>query len=101
MTRNFYYNTFRLFVQLYSDLMFRMNIRRLADLPAGPKLFVANHPSGVDPFLIHLLTRDHLSVLITESAFKVPLIGWLITRSSTWRACPALMRHSREWASAS
>jgi len=45
------------------------------DFPSGPKLFVANHPSASDPFIIHLVLPDHLSVLISGNAFAMPLFG--------------------------
>jgi 1-acyl-sn-glycerol-3-phosphate acyltransferase len=55
--------------------MFKLNILRLTQLPAGPKILVANHPSATDPFIIHLLVKEGLNVLITESAFQVPAFG--------------------------
>jgi 1-acyl-sn-glycerol-3-phosphate acyltransferase len=41
-------------------------------------LFVANHPSASDPFLIHLLSSKHLSVLISGNAFGMPLFGYFL-----------------------
>jgi 1-acyl-sn-glycerol-3-phosphate acyltransferase len=66
------------FIKLYALLMFRFDIHRQSKLPGGPKIFVANHPSATDPFLIHLVTRERLNVLIIESAFNVPLFGQLL-----------------------
>lgn len=62
-------------LRVYALFMLRLEIRRLAEMPAGPKLFVANHPSATDPFLIHLVAREHMSVLITANAFAVPVFG--------------------------
>jgi 1-acyl-sn-glycerol-3-phosphate acyltransferase len=58
--------------------MLRLDIHWRAPLPAGPKLFIANHPSATDPFLIHLLSSKHLSVMIRESAFLMPVFGRLL-----------------------
>jgi 1-acyl-sn-glycerol-3-phosphate acyltransferase len=55
--------------------MLRLDIHWHDALPSGPKLFVANHPSATDPFLIHLISRQPMSVMITEKAFAVPLLG--------------------------
>lgn len=63
-------------IRLYARLMLKLDIRwRAAPLPAGPKLFIANHPSASDPFLIHLLSSKPLSVMITGNAFDMPLFG--------------------------
>lgn len=58
--------------------MLRFEVKHKGVLPAGPKLFVANHPSATDPFLIHLVSREEMNVMITEKAFKVPLFGWFL-----------------------
>jgi 1-acyl-sn-glycerol-3-phosphate acyltransferase len=65
----------RSIIRLYAFLMFRLDILRQAKLPGGPKILVANHPSGTDPFIIHLMMKERLNVLITESAFNVPVFG--------------------------
>ena len=62
-------------IRLYARLMFKLDIRFCRPLGAGPQLFVANHPSASDPFLIHLLSSKHMSVLISGNAFAMPLFG--------------------------
>jgi 1-acyl-sn-glycerol-3-phosphate acyltransferase len=62
-------------IRTYARLMLKLDIRFRGPLPAGPKLFVANHPSASDPFLIHLLPTKHLSVLISGNAFAMPMFG--------------------------
>jgi len=64
-----------MFVCLYARLMLRLDIHWQDQLPSGPKLFVANHPSATDPFFIHLIFRQPMSVMITSNAFDVPLLG--------------------------
>ena len=73
MHRNMLYEAARALIQIYAKLMFRMDIEKHESLPDGPKLFVANHPSATDPFLIHIYSR--MSVLITANAFAFPLFG--------------------------
>ena len=63
------------FIRLYARLMLHIDIQWQDALPAGPKIFAANHPSATDPFLIHLVSQQPVSVCITESAFSVPVLG--------------------------
>ncbi len=58
--------------------MLRFDVKYQSPLPPGPKLFVANHPSATDPFLIHLVTREEVNVMITEKAFNVRFFGWFL-----------------------
>lgn len=62
-------------IRVYARFMLKFDVLCYANLPSGPKLFVANHPSASDPFIIHLLSADHLSVLISGNAFEMPLFG--------------------------
>jgi len=71
----------RMIILAYARLMFRIDIQRHEPLPPGPKIFVPNHPSATDPFLIHLISRQAISVLISGSAFTVPLFGRFLRAS--------------------
>ncbi len=62
----------------YASLMLKLDIHRHELLAAGPKIFVCNHPSATDPFLIHIIARERLNVLITAKAFGVPIFGWYL-----------------------
>ncbi len=75
MTSNHVYGLTVQLIRLYARLMFKLDIRFHSALPAGPKLFAANHPSASDPFLIHLLSSKHLSVLVSGNAFAMPVFG--------------------------
>lgn len=70
-----WYELGRSIVDLYSKLMFNLNIHYKATLPAGPKILAVNHPSTVDPILLTLVTPEQMSVLITERLFKLPICG--------------------------
>jgi 1-acyl-sn-glycerol-3-phosphate acyltransferase len=76
MQNNRLYEMTRMVIQAYSSLLLRMDVHwHEPRLPDGPKIFVANHPSASDPFLLCLLPRGHLSVFVSGSAFSVPLFG--------------------------
>lgn len=46
--------------------------------PTGPVLFIANHQSYLDPVLVGLAVRRHLSYLARKSLFRHPLFALLI-----------------------
>ncbi len=75
------YSLGRIIVRLYARLMFNLDIHWYDDISPGPKLFVANHPSATDPFLIHLISPQPMSVLITVNAFTVPLLGYYLRKT--------------------
>jgi 1-acyl-sn-glycerol-3-phosphate acyltransferase len=68
------------FVRLFALVMLRLDIHRHSQLPAGPVIYVANHPSATDGFLIHMVSRKQLNVLITAKAFSVPVFGWFLSK---------------------
>jgi len=77
---NHFYLPSRAFVRTFAALMLRFDVRHHNPLPPGPKLFVANHPSATDPFLIHLVSHEEVNVMITEKAFQVPFFGWFLRK---------------------
>ena len=70
----------RILLQLFAAVMLRLEVKHQRPLPPGPKLFVANHPSATDPFLIHLISREEMNVMITEKAFQVRFFGSFLRR---------------------
>ncbi len=75
MYANFLYKLSVRVIRLYARIMLRLDVRLTSELPFGPKLFIANHPSATDPFLLPLLSSKHLGVLISGNAFAMPLFG--------------------------
>jgi 1-acyl-sn-glycerol-3-phosphate acyltransferase len=67
-------------VRFFALVMLRFDVRWHGTLPSGPMIFVANHPSATDPFLIHMITRQQMNVMITAKAFKVPVFGWFLQK---------------------
>jgi 1-acyl-sn-glycerol-3-phosphate acyltransferase len=78
MLNNTLYALGRIVLLLFAGLMLKLTIRRLGIMPAGPKIFVSNHPSATDPFMIHIISPERLNVLITAKAFSVPVFGWFL-----------------------
>ena len=70
-----WYEMGRAIVNLYSRLMFDLNVHYKSKLPAGAKILACNHPSTDDPILLTLVTPEQMSILITERLFKVPICG--------------------------
>lgn len=75
-------------VALYARIMLKMDVLRHADLPRGPKIIVANHPSTTDPFLVLTLVRERVSILIHDTLFRVPLFGHYLRRAGHVRVVP-------------
>jgi 1-acyl-sn-glycerol-3-phosphate acyltransferase len=80
MLQKILYEFSRTLLRIFSTIMLRFEVRRHTHLPAGPKIFVANHPSATDPFLIHLVSKEKLNVMITAKAFQVPVFGSFLRR---------------------
>jgi 1-acyl-sn-glycerol-3-phosphate acyltransferase len=59
----------------YVRRLMRSDVEWEADVPSGAKIIAANHPTTADPFLMMSWPFEPVYILISESAFKVPLIG--------------------------
>src|SRR5262245_47164414 len=46
--------------------------------PAGPALLIANHQSFLDPPLLGIAARRHLTYLARDTLFINPIFGWFI-----------------------
>ena len=75
------YTLGRHFTLAYARLLIDYSIQWHAPLPAGPKLIVANHPSFSDPFAFMMLSPRPISILITATAFLVPLFGLYLRKT--------------------
>ena len=69
------YKAGRIFIGTYARLMLKMDVHWQESLPQGPVLFAANHPSTTDPIFIHLISKQHLSVMINSKVFSIPVLG--------------------------
>lgn len=62
-------------VDAFSRVALHTDFVQQAPLPAGPRIYAANHPTTVDPFLLPAFVAEPVSLLVTEMAFNVPLFG--------------------------
>ena len=69
------YNLGRIVIGGYACLMLKMDVYHHDELPQGPVLYAANHPSTTDPIFIHLISKQPLSVMINSKIFTIPLLG--------------------------
>ena len=65
----------RIMLKTYARLMLNLDIRRHTDLPKGPLLYAANHPSTTDPIFMHLISSQPISVMIAAKVFSIPVLG--------------------------
>lgn len=75
MFQNLWYQIGRAIVNVYIHSVVRADIHNPTPLPKGAKIFVVNHPSTTDPAYVTVLTKEHTTILIKETLFKVPLFG--------------------------
>lgn len=69
------YKAGEILIKAYAKLMLKMDIHRQTDLPKGPVLYAANHPSTTDPIFMHLISSQPISVMITSKVFSIPVLG--------------------------
>jgi 1-acyl-sn-glycerol-3-phosphate acyltransferase len=98
MATNLRYTLAVQLIRLYSRIMFNLDIRAGGALPPGSKLLVANHPSASDPFLLHLLSPNPVSVLISANAFDMPVFGRFLNQCDQIPVSPGRGRHALQQA---
>lgn len=74
-TTRFFNRLGRRAAYFYVRRLMRSEIEWEADVPPGPKVIAANHPTTTDPFLAMSWPFEPIYILITEDAFKLPLLG--------------------------
>ena len=65
--------------------MFDIDVVNYPNLPKGPKIFVANHPSTTDPFLMTTFTNERTNILIHNTLFEIPVFGFYLRHSGHLR----------------
>jgi len=81
MIEKIVYKIGKYLIAVYCFFAFDFNIKKYGKLPRGPKIFVANHPSTTDPFLMLILFKEQVSILIGEELFKLSVFGKLLKLS--------------------
>jgi 1-acyl-sn-glycerol-3-phosphate acyltransferase len=74
-----FYSFVRALVALTLRLFYRVKVNSPAAEPEGPVLFVGNHPNGlIDPGLVFILSRRHVTFLAKAPLFRMPVLGWIL-----------------------
>ncbi len=68
-------------VGTYTGTMLHMDIQKHRELPVGPKIIAANHPSTTDPFFVAAMVKFQSFILINDLLFQVPILGEYLRRS--------------------
>ncbi len=74
-TTQFFNNLGRRVAYFYVRRLMHSEIEWGANVPPGAKVIAANHPTTTDPFLMMSWPFEPIYILITEDAFKVPVVG--------------------------
>jgi 1-acyl-sn-glycerol-3-phosphate acyltransferase len=69
------YRAGRGLIEAYTRVALQMDIEYHGALPAGPKIWAANHPTTTDPFFLMAVVSEQMSILVTDLAFEVPVFG--------------------------
>jgi 1-acyl-sn-glycerol-3-phosphate acyltransferase len=75
MLRQMWYYLGQTAMNMYALTLLDADVRYTSTLPAGPKIFAANHPTTLDPFLLLTVTSEEVSILVTEFCFQLPIFG--------------------------
>lgn len=77
-----WYTTLKWIARTYAALFIDdVQVRGLENVPAGPKIFAANHPNTNNAMLLPLVVPDRLYFWIAAQAFRFPVWGWFLKGS--------------------
>ena len=68
-------------VDVLAGLRLKLDVQRAAPLPKGAKIIAPNHPTTTDPAIVLKLVDEQASILISETLFKVPVLGHYLRRA--------------------
>jgi 1-acyl-sn-glycerol-3-phosphate acyltransferase len=80
----------------YVRRLMRSDVEWETDVPSGAKIIAANHPTTTDPFLLMSWPFEPVYILISEAAFKVPLIGQFLRLAGHIPVCADRRREAFE-----
>ncbi|MEI7024572.1 lysophospholipid acyltransferase family protein [Paenibacillus sp. y28] len=80
------YSIFKNCFAVIFKLLFRFEAVNAHYVPAeGPVVLCSNHRSNFDPPMVGCLLKRQIRFMAKEELFRVPVVGWLITK---WGAYP-------------
>lgn len=71
----------------YARRLMRSEVEWETEIPVGPKVLAANHPTTTDPFGMMSWPLEPVYILITEDAFKVPVVGQFLRAAGHIPVC--------------
>jgi 1-acyl-sn-glycerol-3-phosphate acyltransferase len=80
----------------YVRRLMRSDVEWETYVPSGAKIIAANHPTTTDPFLLMSWPFEPVYILISEAAFKVPLIGQFLRLAGHIPVCADRRREAFE-----
>jgi len=81
LLKSFWFKLIKFIVFLYQKLALKADLNFKTSLPNEPKIFVVNHPSSLDPIYMMSLFPQQLAIMVHETLFKVPVLGFLLKKS--------------------
>jgi len=78
---NFTYSFTKVVVKYLSFPFIKLDYKSNWPNSNKAKIYAANHPSTLDPILVMSVLRESVSILITNSVFQIPIIGYLLKKS--------------------
>jgi glycerol-3-phosphate O-acyltransferase / dihydroxyacetone phosphate acyltransferase len=74
-----FYSFVRAIVAFALRLFYRVRLGARSEEIDGPVIYAGNHPNAlIDPALIFIITRRHVTFLAKAPLFAVPVLGWLL-----------------------
>jgi 1-acyl-sn-glycerol-3-phosphate acyltransferase len=70
-----WYQAGRLGFAALQSILYDLDVQVQAPIPCGAKLLCSNHPTTIDPVMMTTLVPEPVSILISETLFKVPVLG--------------------------
>jgi 1-acyl-sn-glycerol-3-phosphate acyltransferase len=80
----------------YVRRLMRSDVEWETDVPSGAKIIAANHPTTTDPVLLMSWPFEPVYILISEAAFKAPLIGKFLRLAGHIPVCADRRREAFE-----
>jgi 1-acyl-sn-glycerol-3-phosphate acyltransferase len=68
-------------VRTYAGTLLRTDVVKHFEIPQGPKIIAANHPSTADPFFVASMIHQRSFIMIEELMFQVPILGAYLRQS--------------------
>lgn len=76
------YQFIKLLFQVIFLLSIRINLVRHDQKNTKGKILIANHVSTFDPIFVLMALKERVSILVTQNAFNVPIVGLLLKASN-------------------